>query len=588
MATMIPSRVDEDVPSSAEKRIFNLLERDPDTVDWVVLHSLGLARRGTQPFGEIDFVILVPDEGVICLEVKGGRVSCDSGVWKTMDRFNVVSEMKKSPFMQARESMFALKDAIEDHFGPNTPEARSPKGCAVVFPDVDCPPLTPEFERTDVIDRDDLRRPISQAIKRLAQHRLRQHQPRGGRRMPDRSQVASIRGFLRPDFDRVVTRATMVGRTDSTLLSLTQEQYDFLDNLELNERCLFEGAAGTGKTLLALEHARRSASAGTRVLLVCFNRLLGDWIRRETSDTNVVAGTWHSIARRLIVDSTVGSEFLTMEEAAYQSGRSSEFFEHEFPFYAEIAVEEYGQQFDTLVVDEAQDLISQETLDLLNGTLIGGLAGGRWAIFGDFTRQALYNNPVDPVSTLWSYSQHFARMKLSQNCRNTRRIALETSNVSGFERLPFRLGQEEGPPVEHRYWGTTSGLMNSLQDTVHRLIRDGIHPENIVLLSPNRLENSVLYGAETLAGTPVVDCSRNLDVQPGSIRFSTIHSFKGMESQVVVIIGIEGVDGDDIQSLLYVGMSRARSLLILMIHQSARSSIERRIMAAIAQELQNG
>ena len=379
----------------------------------------------------------------------------------------------------------------------------------------------------------------------------------------------------------------MVGRTDTRLLSLTQEQYDVLDNLELNDRCLFEGAAGTGKTLLALEYARRSAGTGAHVLFVCFNRLLGDWIRREASDTNVVAGTWHSIARSLIMDSTVGSEFLAKEETAGQSGRSSEFFELEFPFYAELAVEELGQQFDTLVVDEAQDLIAQERLDLLNGALIGGLAGGKWAIFGDFTRQALYNNPVDPVSTLSGYCQHFARMKLIQNCRNTRRIALETSNVSGFERLPFRLGQEEGPPVEHRYWGTTSRLVNSLRDTVERLIRDGIQPESIVLLSPNRLENSVLYGTETLANTPIVDCSRNLDVQPGSIRFSTIHSFKGMESQVVIIVDIKEVDGDDVQSLLYVGMSRARSLLILMIHQSARSSIERRIMAAIAQELHN-
>ena len=587
MAMMIPSRVDEDLPSSAERRIFNLLKRDPDTEDWVVLHSLGLARRGTQPFGEIDFVVLIPGEGIVCLEVKGGRVSCESGVWKTINRFDVISEMKKSPFMQARESMFALKDAIEDHFGPHTPEAKSPKGCAVVFPDVDCPPPTPEFERTDVIDRDDLRRPISQAIRRLVQHRLRGHQPRSGRRIPDRSQMGSIRSFLRPDFDRVVTRATVVGRTDSRLLTLTPEQYDVLDNLELNDRCLFEGAAGTGKTLLALEFARRSASAGAHVLFVCFNRLLGDWIRRETSDTNVVAGTWHGIARRLVMDSTVGSEFLATEEEARRSGRSGEFFEHEFPFYAEVAVEEYGEQFDTLVVDEAQDLVAQQTLDLFNGSLIGGLAGGRWAIFGDFTRQALYNNPGDPVSILSGYSQHFARMKLTQNCRNTRRIALETSNVSGFERLPFRLGQEEGPPVEHRYWGTPSGLVNSLRDTVDRLIRDGIQPESIVLLSPNRLENSALDGVGTLAGIPIVDCSRNLDVPPSSIRFSTIHSFKGMESQVVLIVGIEEVDGDDVQSLLYVGMSRARSLLILMIHQNARSSMERRIMAAFAQELQN-
>jgi len=48
--------------------------------DWTVLHTLGIARRATGPYGEIDFVVIIPGEGVICLEVKGGRLSCEAGV----------------------------------------------------------------------------------------------------------------------------------------------------------------------------------------------------------------------------------------------------------------------------------------------------------------------------------------------------------------------------------------------------------------------------------------------------------------------------------------------------------------------------
>ena len=58
-----------------------------------------------------------------------------------------------------------------------------------------------------------------------------------------------------------------------------------LDLLGGNRRCLFEGAAGTGKTLLALEFARRCAQSGDRVLLICFNRLLGDWFANEIRAT---------------------------------------------------------------------------------------------------------------------------------------------------------------------------------------------------------------------------------------------------------------------------------------------------------------
>ena len=201
MARMIPARIDDGVKSSAERRVFDLLDTDPDTNGWTVLHSLGLARRRTGPFGEIDFVIIIPCEGILCLEVKGGRVSCEDGIWRTMNRHGNVATLGKSPFMQARESMFALRDSIMGRFGHGSPESNCPMGFAVVLPDVVCPPVSPEFDRSDVIDTHDLRRPISASIKRVARNRLREFQPCSGERSPTRSQIRAILTYLRPDFD---------------------------------------------------------------------------------------------------------------------------------------------------------------------------------------------------------------------------------------------------------------------------------------------------------------------------------------------------------------------------------------------------
>ena len=116
---MIPARIDDDRVSAGERRVFRLLENDPATTDWTVLHSLGIARRPTGPYGEIDFVAIIPGEGIICLEVKGGRLSCEEGVWRTMDRHGNVATLKKSPFLQARDSMFALRDALVSCPGNN-------------------------------------------------------------------------------------------------------------------------------------------------------------------------------------------------------------------------------------------------------------------------------------------------------------------------------------------------------------------------------------------------------------------------------------------------------------------------------------
>ena len=392
MAKMIPPRIDESVPSSAERRIFGLLESDPATRGWTVLHSLGLARRRTGPYGEIDFVVIIPGEGIVCLEVKGGRVSCENGIWQTVDRNNNVAILGKSPFMQARDSMFALRQFVVDHFGRSAPEAQCPVVSAVVFPDVPCPPPTPEFERSEVIDTHDLRKPISHSIGRISSTLLRQFQTRSSERIPTPTHVRSILNFLRPNFDFVVSRALTVRRTEEKILSLTEEQYARLDELEANARCLFEGAAGTGKTVLAVEYARRASASGARVLLVCFNRLLGDLLRHQVEGTGIVSGTWHEVLKQLITRSSVGDEFLQQEHHALTSEDLTKLFEVTYPFYGEIAIEEMDALFDVLVMDEGQDLFTNDNLDLINRILRGGLAGGQWAIFGDFTRQALYES----------------------------------------------------------------------------------------------------------------------------------------------------------------------------------------------------
>ena len=584
MATMIPVQIDDSVSSSAERRIFDLLRTDPETRSWTVLHSLGLARRPTGPYGEIDFVVIMPGEGIICLEVKGGRVSCENGNWQTMDRRGNVAALRKSPFMQTRESMFALRQSIVSHFGSHSSESRCPIGSAVVFPDVDCPPLTPEFERYDVIDQADLRGPISVSVKRVAARRLREFQPRSGSRLPTSSDVKSIRTYLRPDFHLVVSKAVSLGRSDARLFSLTEEQYDRLDELEANPRCLFEGAAGTGKTLLALEFARRADAGGARVLFVCFNRLLGTWMQEQTRGTGIVSGTWHEILKKLIIDSSFGEEFLRLERDAINGNDLVRLFEEVYPLYGEIALDEIASPFDVLVVDEAQDLLDQYTLGLMNRALVGGLTGGRWAIFGDFTRQAIYGNATDGLSILSDYSEHHVRARLTFNCRNTQRIAQETSIIGGFEALPFRLGNEAGLPVEHRYWRTPSGFLQTFTETIQRLIVDGVPADDLIVLSPSRLENSALSAVAHVGDLPVVDTSRSMDVDGECIRFSTIHSFKGLESSVVLIIDIDEIDDERTQSLLYVGMSRARNLLILLFNEKVRTSVDARIRSSLERE----
>ena len=388
-----------------------------------------------------------------------------------------------------------------------------------------CPPLTPEFERADVIDVEDLRGPISKPILRLAKHRLRPFRKKHSR-FPDLSEIKALKNFLRPDFDQVLARSVAIARSEEKLLRLTDEQYQRLDELDDNPRCLFRGAAGTGKTLLAVEYARRAERAGKRVIFICFNRLLGERLRKQTEGWGVTTGTWHRVARNLILSSNVSEEFKEVEDKAFDEGDQGKLFSELYPFYFEVAIEELGQSFDVLVMDEAQDLCKPEILGPLNLALRGGLAEGCWAVFGDFTRQALYGDTRDPMEILSRYSIHFVKAKLTRNCRNTRKIAEDTTLLAGFDEPPFGFGSETGLPVVYKYWKNKADLESFLKDTLEGLAGDNILFEDVVILSPRRLESSCLSEFEQVGGLLVMDCSRgeNSDPTP-SIRFSTIYAF---------------------------------------------------------------
>jgi len=90
MARMIPPCISKDVISTGEKQLFELFKKAPHTEDWVVLHSLCLAKHVKRLYGEIDFLVMAPKLGIFCLEVKGGEIGRKEGQWKHTNRYGEV------------------------------------------------------------------------------------------------------------------------------------------------------------------------------------------------------------------------------------------------------------------------------------------------------------------------------------------------------------------------------------------------------------------------------------------------------------------------------------------------------------------
>ena len=591
MARMIPPYYTEEIKSTGEKQFFDLLRHDPATTDWVCLHSLSLARHVKRAYGEIDFVVLVPNEGIFCLEIKSGRVARQGGVWKYTNRYGDVSTSTIGPFSQAKDGMFSLLEAIKKHFGRQHCFTRLLYGFGVVFPHILFDQDDPEIESWQIYDRDSRRQPVSRYILNLSRNTRRnfQSQPWYDEQEshPSLSDIQELVNFLRGDFERIVKSPTVLYETEKQILRLTEEQYRCLDQLQDNPRCLFDGGAGTGKTLLALEFARRKASSGKKVLLVCFNKLLGQWLaseREKTLSQLIEVDYFHHFLDCLIADSTVGNEFRKIKQTEDQEYLFSELY----PLFAlDALAEDVIESYDTLIIDEGQDLIRSEYLDVFDGVLKGGFAGGTWTIFCDFHHQTIYRETDENamISEIENRTSQFTRFRLLTNCRNTRPIGEEVSFISGFDTPPFLPANVEGLPVDYRFYSDDSDQCKKVKEIVNQFRTEGIKTENITILSPTTLDrscltedNHIFSNITDLTRSGLQKCLRN------NIGFSTIHSFKGLENSIIIIIDITRLLDDRNRSLLYVGMSRAKHRLSVLISDSAREEYQE----AIRRSLQKG
>lgn len=220
---MIPPVISSDNPSEGEREVFRRLRNDPATKDWIVLHSLGLARHDRRVAGEIDFVVIIPGKGVLCLEVKGCSASNlrrERGLW-----FYSVTDRgtPRGPFQQASEGMHTLRD----RFMAAHPDIQGITfGFGVVFPFAPFNQRSVEWEDWQYIDSIAIRSaPISRLLTQLMDN-WRSHllattnPPRVVLGSPTLGHCGAIRDALRNNFEIPVDPRARSAALDAELRAI--------------------------------------------------------------------------------------------------------------------------------------------------------------------------------------------------------------------------------------------------------------------------------------------------------------------------------------------------------------------------------
>jgi AAA domain len=550
MARMIPESCDETTESPAERRLFERI-RDTTGDELVAFHSVAwlVRARGRPRQGEADFVLAHPEYGAVAVEVKGGGIRYDAttGKWCSAGRDREV--FIKDPARQAQNAMFRLRDLM-------TRSARGggqgvALGSAVCFPDtrVDARSLRVDLPREIVIDHRDLRK-LEARLDALFRYwyDAKDDQPLGA------DGIERLERLLANSFQLRAPLGYEYEEEERELLRLTEQQYRVLDMLARHTRVAIAGCAGSGKTFLAAEKARRLAEQGFRVLLVCFNRFLAEHLRQGVADVDEIdAFSYDALALSIVREA--GADF-PAEPPEGDQGEYWRSLRHAFADCVEVAAGRYG----ALIVDEAQDF--QEDWWLPLQLMLEDPDRSPLYVFFD-DNQRIFAVPKNlPVSG--------EPIELTINCRNTKKInALVTAFYKGgsIEALG-----PEGPPIDRHFYATDGELLEQLDASIRMWIEQAeVRPDDIALLTAKSPSRSALWTVETLGGVRLTEDPWEAD----RILRSSIHRFKGLERLVVAVTELEGARSD----VFYVGFSRPNVFLSVFCPESARHRLPRELVA---------
>ena len=522
MAIMIPNRPHAFAPASLEGVMFTALEKLPD--EYYVFHSLRLSTVVDNTFheSETDFVVFNKRLGILCLEAKAGQVRYENGYWL----YGSGEPMHNGgPFNQAASNKWKLIKYFENHRFASILEK-----CkflhAVWFPsisegDVRGIRLPTESDKALIMTKEALDDPLLH-LERIFSMEL----PNGKQTNLTEQEVNRIlREILCPQFN-VFPSVTFESDLKKIVFHrMLEEQSGILNFLSEQKTAVINGAAGTGKTMIAVEKAQRHATAGEKVLFLCYNTQLKSYLSENYAHENIDYYTISGLACKLCNTTTPNYEKM-------KSVLEDMYVFDNFP-YMHIVIDE-GQDFGIDAVEETG------IIDVLK-SIISDIKPDSASFYIFYDKLQLVQSRKIPQYI----SDADCKLTLYRNCRNTENIAT-TSLAPITEGKPKLIESGvKGVPAKLHFCESEEKARERLNLIIDTLKGQGI--KDIVILTCKTESTSILSDFVPTG------------IYRNKYRFSTCRKFKGLEADAVILIDVMSEIFEEENSLIYyVGTSRAR------------------------------
>lgn len=547
MALMYPPAPKEHKENSLEGIMFDAFKHMSD--DYMVFHSMTITTTEGEIIeqSETDFVIFHPLKGIICVEAKAGQAHYEENEWKYGNGDTMPHD---GPFSQASRNMFNLMDYFKLK-GYEKVQKRCKFLYAVWFPSVPLEKLKkydlPSNAPIDIIITKDSFDNIQEKVEHIFDYSFMSKRQTA---LSENDIGNIVNNVLAPSFDLVSMVEVIDNHRQVVFKKMLSEQVLLLNYLEEQNQAVINGLGGTGKTIMAIEKAKKHSHNSERVLFLCYNKKLKEYLQKTYEIDNVSFYTIDGFACYLC--NTKESDYKLLKNML-----ETMYCESSFPFQHVIIDE--GQDF-------GRDDISEcELISLLKDNVVDDESrNGSFYMFYD-------RNQMVQSREIPTYIQDAeCRLTLYRNCRNTKHIATTALRLLKSNKQPklFDAAIEWALPnmciVETEEKAIEA--VNCLLDTY---IGEGY--SDIVILTCKTEEKSFLSK----------EVSKQTYLYKGrKVLFTTCRKFKGLEADIVILIDIEKNNLIDIEDKnLYIGASRAKydlSMIAILNAEECKDIAERK------------
>lgn len=534
---MYPDIPYECTPASREEIMFDKLKNLPE--DYYVFHSFKIVSvdAGVITASETDFVVFHPNKGILCIEAKAGKVKLEGNKWK----YASGDEMSHGgPYRQAENGKWRLRDYIK-----NSDYGYLINRCkllhAVWFPSVNRKyvsniNLPSEADMKITLTSDSLDN-VEEEISAIFDIELPN---KVETKLTAADTKLLIDKFLAPTFDLVPIANMKVENQRYVFKRMLKEQVALLNYLEEQDNAVINGLAGTGKTVMAVEKARRHAENSEPVLFLCYNHYLKEYLQDNYGHPNISFYTIDGLACKLCDTVTPNYERLkyVLEEM---------YLEETFPYQH-------------IIIDEGQDFGKERlndisVIELLKANVVEEGKNGTFYLFYD-------KNQMVQAESLPSYiGESDCKLTLYRNCRNTENIATTSLRLLGENKKPKLFdGAIVGDSPEMFFAEDVSQTVSTLNAIIEKAWSEDY--TDIQILTCKTEQNSIIAD----------ECSTGVYLYKAKkIPFTTCRKYKGLEADVVIMVDLDNdTFENDAEQVMYVGSSRARYKLSLICNLSEK------------------